>query len=114
MWRDILESMGINPPLAVAGFSGSVVNALFMRVRTPMAVVATTVSGTLVAIYLGEPIAKITSIPQLPVGFVVGYVGVQILQRFASMVMDKVNGSPVTSAALPPSSPTGGTPRDVQ
>lgn len=48
-----LEEMGLNVGRLIAGFSGGVVAAVGLGVRSPSAVVSTVVAGTLTANYLG-------------------------------------------------------------
>ena len=101
-WREVLAQLGVDPGNAVAGFSGGVVNVLRMKLIRPSMVVGTTVSGMLIAIYLGEPLAKLINFPAVPTSFVIGYIGVQILEYFSSLLRQRLSGG---SAATPNGGP---------
>jgi|SRR5882672_705137 len=97
-WREFLTQLGVDPNIALAGFGGAVVNVLRMKVRNAMSVTATTVSGTLIAIYLGEPIAKaVNFLPVIGTAFLVGYLGVLVLEYASSMLRQRLN-----SGSTPP------------
>ena len=101
-WREFLTQVGIDPNIALAGFSGAVVNVLFMRAKNAMSVTATAVSGTLIAVYLGEPIAKLVNfLPTIATAFLVGYLGVQVLEHASSMLRQRINNSGSTSTPTP-------------
>jgi hypothetical protein len=108
-WRELLTQFGIDPTNALAGFGGAVVNVLRMKVRNAMSVLATAVSGTLIAVYLGEPIAKtINFLPVAATSFLVGYLGVQVMEGMSSMLRQRLNGRPASSPA-----PKNGGPNDA-
>ena len=92
-WREILTQLGIDPTTAVAGFSGGIVNVLRMKALTAILVVANLVSGTLVAVYLAEPVSKLVNFPLIPTSFVVGYIGVQILEYISSLLRQRLSSS---------------------
>src|SRR6267154_2810785 len=104
-WREVLMHLGIDPSIAVAGFSGGVVNVLRMKALNALIVIATVASSTLIAIYLGEPIAKLVNLPLVPTSFVIGYIGVQVLEYFSSMLRQRLS-----SGTTPSSTPTSGGP----
>jgi len=104
-WREFLTQIGIDPNIALAGFSGAVVNVLFMRAKNAMSVTATAISGTLIAVYLGEPIAKLVNfLPTIATAFLVGYLGVQVLEHASSMLRQRIN----SGSASPPTPKNGG------
>ena len=93
-WREFLVQLGIDPTTAMAGFSGAVVNVLFMKVKNAMSVTATAVSGTLIAVYLGDPISKaVNFLPAVATAFLVGYLGVLVLEKASSILRDRINGT---------------------
>ncbi len=104
-WREVLTQLGIDPSIAVAGFSGGVVNVLRMKALNALIVIATVASSTLIAVYLGEPIAKLVNFPLVPTSFVIGYIGVQILESLSSMLRKRLN-----SGTTPSSTPNSGGP----
>ena len=97
-WRDILSQIGIDPSTAVAGFSGGVVNVLRIKALNALIVIATIVSSTLIAVYLGEPIAKLVNFPIIPTSFVVGYIGVQVLEYFSTMLRQRLSSGQAPSS----------------
>lgn len=107
-WREFLTQLGVDPNIALAGFGGAVVNVLRMKVRNAMSVTTTAVSGTLIAVYLGEPIAKIINfLPVVATSFLVGYLGVQVLELASSVLRQRLNGTPPSAA------PKNGGPKDA-
>lgn len=106
-WREILTQIGIDPSTAVAGFSGGVVNVLRIKALNALIVIATIVSSTLIAVYLGEPIAKLVNFPIIPTSFVVGYIGVQVLEYFSSALRHRLS-----SGQTPSTTPKNGGPSD--
>lgn len=103
-WREVLTQLGIDPSIAVAGFSGGVVNVLRMKALNALLVIGTVASSTLIAVYLGEPIAKLINFPLIPTSFVIGYIGVQILEWISTMLRQRLSGQ------TPSSTPTSGGP----
>lgn len=104
-WREILARLGIDPSIAVAGFSGGVVNVLRMKALNALLVIGTVASSTLIAVYLGEPLAKLVNFPLIPTSFIIGYIGVQILEYFSSILRQRLS-----SGTTPSSTPNSGGP----
>lgn len=66
---------------------------IFDQKSRPAQVCGTLAVGTLVAVYLGPPVAETLHLPaswHLGVGFVIGFGGVEFLARIATMIMSKM------------------------
>jgi hypothetical protein len=89
-WREILTTLGIDPGNAMAGFSGGVVRVLQMKITSAITVLATAVSGTLIAIYLGDIVSKTTSVPVTAASFLIGYGGVQVIEYVFNQIRQRL------------------------
>ena len=98
-WRELLEAIGVEPRIAIAGFAGALVQFLQWTETRPVRAVSNFFIGILVAVYLGSPIVKVTGLPDLVIGFIVGYAGIWVLNYFLGFVKQKLgviasNGGP--------------------
>lgn len=76
----MLSEMGIRLADSLAGFAGGVAYVCVMRGLPAWTAVGTVVLGTLTANYLGEHVAKVTSLNQGAAGFVTGLGAMAICQ----------------------------------
>jgi hypothetical protein len=106
-WRELLTQLGIDPGTGLAGFSGSLVQILRMKIKKPALILGQAVSGTLIATYLGKTVSGFTSVPAEAVGFVIGYGGIQLLEYMLAIARQRFAG------ATPPSAPSNGGPKDA-
>jgi hypothetical protein len=110
-WRGYLTSIGIDDAQAVAGFFGSLVNALRLKSPAAFQVVATVTSGTFISIYLGGLVAELLGVNKrefvIGICFIVGFLGYSALDWVIVWVQKRLgmNGQH-------PVAPSGG-PRDA-
>ncbi len=73
-----LASLGISVPNAIAGFAGGVASVFVRRQLHPFDATGSLVVGTLTANYLGDALVKLSGLPALATGFLVGLGGMQL------------------------------------
>ena len=110
-WRAFLTSIGVDDANIVAGFAGGLVNVLRLKSPAVFNVIATTISGALIANYLGTAIAKTVSLPPIPTSFVVGFMGVQVLDIILTYGKNRFGANGSNSSSV--STPTNGAPKDA-
>lgn len=93
-----LASLGISVPNSIAGFAGGVASVFVRRQLHPFDATGSVVVGTLTANYLGDALVKLSGLPALATGFVVGLGGMQL----CLMVMNQLRTMKVIPA--PPNS----------
>jgi hypothetical protein len=78
--QEIFDAIGFNVKLVIAGFAGSVVKVLYDKSISPWDVLGSVIGGTFCANYLGAAAVKVTNLPDLPTGFIMGLLGMWTVQ----------------------------------
>ena len=85
MWiRDWMVHLHIDDSSAVAGFAGGVVNVFRAKLDDIRDILGSLISGSLIAVYLGQPLAELSHLPdgiewKIATSFIVGYGGLELL-----------------------------------
>jgi hypothetical protein len=116
MMKEFLDTIGIVPLSAGAGFFGGVVNVFFLRKMNAFDVIGAVLGGTLTANYLGAPFAELLPLPgntHLPIGatsFLFGIGGLQLTGVLMASFRQRLaaNGQVQVTPSVPPVPPNTG------